>query len=229
MAGIQYVQEKFKPWGNLTNDPTFMPFHFIGMGNLYAKNGSGTNEHDNSSNFWTNTANYGAQINQTDAPSPWDELVSLSNSKGVLSNIITSALDTSPSSAVVGIRITVDGKVYEFQDTIPTVQYRFVFGHMIEGLPVVATVGTSDIDEYPYLPGGYLDTGFSRSYAGDETNNVTTDDHFILPPHTMMAYGMPLLCWNQSLKVELYIGDAETSTPGVTNRALVNYWTSPLQ
>ena len=194
MAGNPLVQQSATTTvasGRWVTNPKHLPLNFATANVISMKRAAATIDTSNVATFWTAFALRGAQTSITGA----DTYVTLadisSDNGGFLVNVVCP--HDSAGTTMQTIRITTDNVVYVIAPTaVLTANSRLVLGP-------VATNANATLANAATIGGGG-DAGFSGTAVGGVNNSISL---VVVPPESAMSYGMPVLRFESSLKVEV--------------------------
>lgn len=199
-GGSRYITNpKHLPlmWGNATNA-------------IHLKTAVGTTSARSTTGFITNGSYRGASAAITVA----DTYVTLCDISGAgfMGSVVTPY--SSASAAVQSMRITVDGTAYEITETAPLADYCLVLGGSVGQSETATTYGG-----LVSSPNAYFDSGFNV----DRSNGVPLYAQYlaVFTPEQKIAFGLPVLRFDSSLKVEVKCSVLSATNPQY--RGLVTY------
>lgn len=183
------IAASFVPRGSLVASPDFLPravsgsaWYVYGVSSLY---------NANTDSFFSVMAYNGAQAVVTGADT-WVTIANITSGQGMLLNAI--APHGNSASNTGSLRITVDGTEYTYSAQNGSAYSALLLGPMMQG----TFVQTNSVLEIPY-PGGYKDQSKSQVGGGIQ---CLQNESSLTTPEIALSWGMPLLWFSTSLKVE---------------------------
>ena len=183
------------------------------------KAGNSGSVDSNNSSFYTYAEYCGAYRNDVASSSYTDPVVDHSGSGGYLIWVI--GPNTRTNSFQSGIKITIDGNEFEILSPFSLVYTRIGWGCFVHGGKSTNTsTGAAD-----RAVGGYGFPGFNVGISQNKGWQYTTEPNIFYCPHPeeAKALGLPIIRFDNSLKVECKMGGSAAGPYGTERYVACSY------